>query len=54
MTLRYMPTTSVYDRELALRQPSERGDLLNLSERTLYLMCGEDRTDGRNDYRVRS
>ena len=54
MTLRYMPTTSVYDRDLALRQQSQRGGLLNLAERTLYLMRGEDRSGGRNDYRVRS
>ena len=54
MTLRYMPTTSVYDRELAARQSSSRGGLLDLTERTLYLVRGEDRSGGRNDYRMRS
>ena len=54
MTLRYMPTTSVYDRDLALRQQGQRGGLLNLAERTLYLMRGEDRSGGRNDYHMRS
>lgn len=54
MTLRYVPTTSVYDRNLALRHQGQRGGLLNLAERTLYLIRGEDRPGGRNDYRVRS
>ena len=54
MTLRYMPTTSVFDRDLAVRQSNRRGGLLDLTERTLYLVRGEDRSGGRNDYRVRS
>ena len=48
MTLRYMPTTSVYRRDLAER----RSGLLAMSERTLYLMRGVDRS-GRNDFRMR-
>ncbi len=48
MTLRYMPTTSVYRRDLAER----RSGPLAMSERTLYLMRGTDRS-GRNDFRVR-
>ncbi len=48
MTLRYMPTTSVYRRDLAdqHRRP------LAMSERTLYLMRGADRS-GENDFRIR-
>ena len=49
MTLRYMPTTSRYCRELA---DSRRGGPLSMSERTLYLMRGEDRS-GANDFRIR-
>ena len=49
MTLRYMPTTSVYRRDLA---DSQRTGLLAMSERTLYLMRGADRS-GANDFRVR-
>ena len=49
MTLRYMPTTSRYCRELA---DSRRPGPLAMSERTLYLMRGEDRC-GENDFRVR-
>lgn len=48
MTLRYMPTTSVYRRDLAER----RSGRLAMSERTLYLMRGVDRS-GRNDFRMR-
>ena len=49
MTLRYMPTTSVYRRDLA---DARRGGPLAMSERTLYLMRGTDRS-GENDFRVR-
>ncbi|MCY3812666.1 MAG: phytanoyl-CoA dioxygenase family protein [Gammaproteobacteria bacterium] len=49
MTLRYMATTSRYCRELA---DSRRGGPLSMSERTLYLMRGEDRS-GANDFRIR-
>ncbi|MDE0348580.1 MAG: phytanoyl-CoA dioxygenase family protein, partial [Gammaproteobacteria bacterium] len=54
MTLRYMPTTSVYDRELATTQAPARHRRIAMAERTLYLMRGEDRSGGRNDYRMRS
>ena len=48
MTLRYMPTTSVYRRGLADR----RSGPLAMAERTLYLMRGVD-ASGRNDFRMR-
>lgn len=48
MTLRYMPTSSVYRRDLA-RSTTGR---LAMSERTLYLMRGGD-VSGRNDFRIR-
>ena len=51
MTLRYMPTTSTFDRDLASRQASENG-LLNHTERTLFLMRGNDHS-GMNDFRIR-
>ncbi|MYJ75465.1 MAG: phytanoyl-CoA dioxygenase family protein [Gammaproteobacteria bacterium] len=49
MTLRYMPTTSVYRRDLADNRLSGP---LSMAERTLYLMRGTD-VSGRNDFRVR-
>jgi ectoine hydroxylase-related dioxygenase (phytanoyl-CoA dioxygenase family) len=52
MTLRYMPTDSVLDRELARRQTAEKKLAAGHAERTLYLMRGIDRS-GRNDFRVR-
>ncbi|MEM7032331.1 MAG: phytanoyl-CoA dioxygenase family protein [Chloroflexota bacterium] len=50
MTLRFMPTTSVYRHDLPTH--STRGGPLNMSERTIYLMCGVDRS-GQNDFRMR-
>ena len=50
MTLRYMPTTSHFDREIAARKAEETG-VVSHAERTLFLMRGEDRC-GRNDFRV--
>ena len=50
MTLRFMPTTSVYRHDLPTR--SSRGGPLNMSERTIYLMRGIDRS-GQNDFRMR-
>ena len=44
MTLRYMPTTSRYCRDLA---DGRRGGPLAMSERTLYLMRGVDRSGGK-------
>ena len=52
MTLRYMPTTSVYRRELSAGSRPGRTGRLNMAERTLYLMRGCDRS-GENDFRVR-
>jgi ectoine hydroxylase-related dioxygenase (phytanoyl-CoA dioxygenase family) len=50
MTLRYMPTTSVYKHG----QPTkfEREGPLVMSQRTIYLMRGTDRSD-ENDFRMR-
>ncbi len=50
MTLRYMPTSSHFDREIAARQAEEMG-VVSHADRTLFLMRGEDRC-GRNDFRV--
>ena len=50
MTLRYMPTTSTYRRDLA---DGRRGGPLSMTERTLFLMRGVDRS-GNNDFRIRS
>ena len=49
MTLRYMPTTSVFDRSL---DTNKRYGRLAMSERTLYLMRGIDQSK-QNDFRVR-
>ena len=51
MTLRFMPTSSVYDRDLA-RSMSQAKNLNDQSERTLYLMRGSD-TSGKNDFSQR-
>jgi ectoine hydroxylase-related dioxygenase (phytanoyl-CoA dioxygenase family) len=51
MTLRYMPTASVYRRELANPASLSKGRL-SMAERTLYLMRGSD-ASGENDFRVR-
>ena len=51
MTLRFMPTTSHFDRELAQRQHVEM-NLIDHGARTLYLMRGTDRC-GRNDYAMK-
>lgn len=51
MTLRYMPTSSVYDRELA-KSMSQSRNFVDQSERTLYLLRGTD-TSGKNDFAVR-
>jgi len=47
MTLRFMPTTSLFDRRLA-RELHERLGVVDHSERTLYLLRGTDRC-GSND-----
>ena len=51
MTLRYMPTTSVFDRALA-KDLVGRISLTDHSLRTLYLMRGTDRS-GKNDFAMR-
>jgi ectoine hydroxylase-related dioxygenase (phytanoyl-CoA dioxygenase family) len=51
MTLRLMPTTSVYDRKLAERRHAERGGM-NMSHHSIFLLRGKD-ASGRNDFRVR-
>lgn len=51
MTLRYMPTSSVFDRDLAAKM-STRAGLLDQSERTLYLMRGRD-VSGKNSFCMR-
>jgi ectoine hydroxylase-related dioxygenase (phytanoyl-CoA dioxygenase family) len=47
MVFRYMPATSVFDRDLARQQVREMG-VLDLSRRALHLVRGTDRS-GRND-----
>ena len=47
MTLRFMPTSSIYRRDLAGEGSASANDL-----RTLYLMRGSD-VSGQNDFRVR-
>jgi ectoine hydroxylase-related dioxygenase (phytanoyl-CoA dioxygenase family) len=51
MTIRYMPTTSVFDRKLAADQ--EKKFNLDHAHRTLYLMSGIDQS-GKNDFIVRN
>ena len=50
MTLRYMPTGSVYDRNLASRLAIKTGR--DQTERTLFLMRGKD-LSGHNDFLIR-
>jgi ectoine hydroxylase-related dioxygenase (phytanoyl-CoA dioxygenase family) len=52
MTLRFMPTTSRLDRDLATQLAHEL-NVLDHADRTLFLMRGVDRS-GRNDFRVRN
>ncbi|MDB4338497.1 phytanoyl-CoA dioxygenase family protein [Rubripirellula sp.] len=50
MTLRYMPTSSIYCHNDETR--FEREGRLDMSNRTIYLMRGNDQS-GRNDFRMR-
>lgn len=50
MTLRFMPTTSVYRHNEPTR--FQRTGVLEMSQRTIYLMRGIDRS-GENDFRMR-
>ncbi|MEM8755871.1 MAG: phytanoyl-CoA dioxygenase family protein [Pseudomonadota bacterium] len=52
MTMRFMPTSSVYDRELAAERHRERGGL-DMSRHSIFLMRGRD-ASGENDFRVRA
>lgn len=52
MTMRMMPTTSVYDREAARAMHAERGGL-DMSNHSIFLLRGEDRS-GQNDFRLRA
>ncbi|MHA1530306.1 MAG: phytanoyl-CoA dioxygenase family protein, partial [Alphaproteobacteria bacterium] len=52
MTMRMMPTASVYDRDRARAMHAERGGL-DLSQHSIFLLRGEDRS-GRNDFRLRA
>ena len=51
MTLRLMPTTSVYDRSLARQRHGERGGQ-DMSHHSLFLLCGRDISQ-ENDFVVR-
>ncbi len=51
MTMRFMPGTSVFDREKAKQLSRDLG-VVDHSDRTIYLMRGRDQT-GENDFRVR-
>ena len=51
MTLRFMPTTSLFDRDEAVRMARDMG-ITDHSDRTLYLMGGRD-LHGGNDFRMR-
>lgn len=51
MTLRFMPTSSVYDRALAAEQ-FKSTPVADHSDRTLFLMRGRD-LSGRNDFQMR-
>lgn len=51
MTLRYMPTSSVYQHDASTRFAKDGP--LNMSQRTVYLMRGIDES-GQNDFRIRS
>jgi len=48
MTLRFMPTTSIYNRQLA-QEKSKDKNLVDQSARTLYLLRGKD-ASGKNDF----
>ena len=45
--MRFMPTTSYYDRELAKKIGQE--NMIDHSERTLFLMSGKDQSK-KNDF----
>jgi hypothetical protein len=49
--LRFMPTTSVFDRALAREQRLAK-NTIGHEDRTLFLMRGRDRS-GKNDFQLR-
>lgn len=51
MTMRFMPTSSVYDRGLARERHAERGGI-DMSQHSIFLMRGRD-VSGQNDFVVR-
>jgi len=51
MTLRYMPTTSVFDRKIA-RELHQKLNIMDHAERTVFLMRGRD-VSGKNDFTIR-
>lgn len=51
MTLRFMPTSSVFDRDKAREMHKSMG-VIDHSQRTLFLMAGTDKS-GENDFRMR-
>ncbi len=51
MTLRYMPTSTVFDRDLARRLIDEKG-VMDHTNRTVFLVRGVDES-GENDFRLR-
>ena len=52
MTMRMMPTTSVYDRVLADQRQKERGGV-SMADHSIFLLRGKDKS-GQNDFRVRA
>jgi ectoine hydroxylase-related dioxygenase (phytanoyl-CoA dioxygenase family) len=52
MTLRLMPTSSVYNRDVAKDMHRDRGGL-DMSNHSLFLLRGQDLSAG-NDFRVRT
>lgn len=51
ITMRFMPGTSVFDREKAKQLPRDLG-VVDHSDRTIYLMWGQNKT-GENDFAMR-
>ena len=51
MTMRFMPTTSVFDRDLA-REKARRLGIVDHSDRQVFLLRGIDRS-GRNQFVMR-
>ena len=49
--MRFMPTTSVFDRELA-QEKARRLGIVDHSDRQVYLLRGTDRS-GENEFRFR-